>query len=100
MDPSPLKRGGADVENKSHEGREGSVGVFVGGYGMDSDDSLRLSAVHVLWNSTQLKRQLMSVVNLCLILCDPTDCSMPHSPALHCVLEIAQVHVHWATDAV
>ena len=91
---SRLREKVPDVENKSHKGREGSVGVSVGGYGMDSDDSLRLSAVHLLWNSTQLKRQAVSVVDWCLILCNPTDCSMPGSPRLHCVLEIAQVHVH------
>ena len=27
-------------------------------------------------------------------LCDPTDCSMSHTPVLHCLPEFAQVHIH------
>ena len=28
------------------------------------------------------------------------DCSMPGFPALHCLLEFAQTHVHWVSDAI
>ena len=41
-----------------------------------------------------------SVVQLCLTLCDPMDCSMPGFPVLHCLLELAQTHVHWVSDAI
>ena len=33
-------------------------------------------------------------------LCDPMDCSTPSLPALHCLLEFAQTHVHWVSDAI
>ena len=33
-------------------------------------------------------------------LCDPVDCNMPGSPVLHCLLEFAQIHVHWVADAI
>ena len=36
-----------------------------------------------------------SVAQSCLSLCDLTDCSMPGFPVLHCLLEFAQIHVHW-----
>ena len=36
-----------------------------------------------------------SVTKSCLTLCDPMDCSMPGFLVLHCLLEFAQVHVHW-----
>ena len=32
-------------------------------------------------------------------LCDPTDCSTPGFPVLHCLPELAQTHVHWVGDA-
>ena len=41
-----------------------------------------------------------SVAKLCLILCDPVDCSMPGFPVLHYRFEFAQIHVHWARDAI
>ena len=36
----------------------------------------------------------------CLTLCDPIDCSMPGFPVLHYLLEFAQTHVHWVSDAI
>ena len=41
-----------------------------------------------------------SVTQLCLTLCDPTDCSTPAFPVLHYLLEFVQTHVHWVSDAV
>ena len=35
------------------------------------------------------------VAKLCPTLCDHIDCSI-----LHCLLEFAQVHVHWVSDAI
>ena len=37
-----------------------------------------------------------SVANSCLTLCDPMDCNTPGFPVLHCLPELAQIHVHWA----
>ena len=41
-----------------------------------------------------------SVAQLCPTLGDPMDCSMPVSPAFHCLLEFAQTLVHWVNDAI
>ena len=41
-----------------------------------------------------------SVTESCLTLCDPMDCSMPGSSILHYLLEFAQIHVHWVSDAI
>ena len=40
--------------------------------------------------------QLLSRVRLCV----PFDCSTPGSPVLHHLPEFAQIHVHWASDAI
>ena len=32
--------------------------------------------------------------------CDPMDCNMPGFPVLYCLLECAQTHVHWVSDAI
>ena len=41
-----------------------------------------------------------SVTQLCLTLCDRMDCSTPGFPVLHHLLEFAQTHVHWVSDAI
>ena len=41
-----------------------------------------------------------SVAQLCLILCDPMDCSMPGFPVYHQLLQLAQTHVHQVSDAI
>ena len=41
-----------------------------------------------------------SVSKLCLILCHPMDCNTLDFPVLHCLLEFAQIHVHWVSDAI
>ena len=41
-----------------------------------------------------------SVAQSCPTLCDPMDCSTPGSPVLHYLLEFAQIHVHWVSDAI
>ena len=38
------------------------------------------------------------VVQLCLTLCNPTNCSMPGFPILHHLPEFAQTHVHCVSD--
>ena len=35
-----------------------------------------------------------------LTLGDLMDCSTPGFPVLHCLLELAQTHVHWVSDAI
>ena len=41
-----------------------------------------------------------SVTQLCPTLCDPMDCSTPGFPVHQQLLELAQTHVHWVSDAI
>ena len=41
-----------------------------------------------------------SVAYSCRTLCDPNDCNMPGFPVHHQLLELAQTHVHWVSDAI
>ena len=43
--------------------------------------------------------QFISVIQSCLTLCNPVDCSMPGFPAHDQLSELAQTHVHWVGDA-
>ena len=44
--------------------------------------------------------QFSSVVQSCLTLCDPMNCSMPGLPVHHQLPEFTQTHVHWVRDAI
>ena len=44
--------------------------------------------------------QFSSVAQWCPTLCNPMDDSMPGFPVLHCLLESAQTHLHWVSDAI
>ena len=44
--------------------------------------------------------QFNSVAQLCLTLCDPMDCSRPGLPVHHQLPQLAQSHVHRASDAI
>ena len=44
--------------------------------------------------------QLSSVVQSCLTLCNPMNCSMPGLPVHHQLPESTQTHVHWVGDAI
>ena len=44
--------------------------------------------------------QFSSVTQACPILCDPMDCSAPGFPVHHQLLELAQTHVHWVSNAI
>ena len=41
-----------------------------------------------------------SVAQSYLTLCDLMNCSAPGFPVLHYLLEFAQIHVHWVSDAI
>ena len=41
-----------------------------------------------------------SIAKLCLTFCDPIDCSIAGFPVLHHLLEFAQIHVYWVSDAI
>ena len=44
--------------------------------------------------------QFSSVVQSCLILCGPMECSMPGLPVHHQLLEYTQTNLHWVSDAI
>ena len=44
--------------------------------------------------------QFSSVAQLCLILCDPMNCSTPGLPVHHQLPESTQTHVHSVSDAI
>ena len=50
--------------------------------------------------STLTPVQFSSVIQSCLTLCDPMDCSMPVFPFHHQLLEPTQTYVHWDGDAI
>ena len=41
-----------------------------------------------------------SVMQSCLTVCNPMDCSTPGFPVLHYLSELAQIHVHLVGDAI
>ena len=47
-----------------------------------------------------LNVQFSSVIQLCLTLCDPMDCSTTGLLVHHQLPEFAQTHVHWVSDAI
>ena len=44
--------------------------------------------------------QFISVTQSCPTLSNPMDCSMPGFPIPHQLMELAQTHVHWVSDAI
>ena len=44
--------------------------------------------------------QFSSVIQSCLTLCNPMDCSTPGLPVHHQLLEFTQTDVHWVGDAI
>ena len=50
------------------------------------------------WNPPEL--WCCSVAKTRPTLWDHMNCSMPGFPVLHCLLEFAQTHVHWVSDAI
>ena len=56
-------------------------------------------SVKILWPLIS-QFQFTSVVQLCLTLCDPVDCSTQGFPVHHQLPESTQTHVHWVGDAI
>ena len=44
--------------------------------------------------------QFSTVTQSCLTFYDPVDCRMPGFPVYHQLPELAQIHVHWVSDAI
>ena len=47
-----------------------------------------------------LGAQFSSVAESCPTLCNPMDCSTPGFPVHHQLLELAQIQIHWVSDAI
>ena len=47
-----------------------------------------------------LSVQFSSVTQLCPTLCNPMDCIRPGFPVHHQHRELAQIHIHWVSDAI
>ena len=69
--------------------------------------TLTLSWLHFLLDKSDFPKKIFnerrccySFAKMCPSLCDPIDYSMPGSPVLHYLLEFAQIHVHWISDAI
>ena len=62
----------------------------------------KLSEIYYILNLKEKEAQVTycSVGMSCLTLCDLMDCSTPGSSVLHCLLEFAQVLVHWVNDTI
>ena len=55
------------------------------------------------WSAGHLHLEMCcfrSVAKPCLNLCNPMDCSTPDFPVCHHLLEYAQTHVPWISDAI
>ena len=64
-------------------------------------DFLVLVANGELWRAKGSKCcHCGSVAQWRLTLCDPMACSTLEFPILHCLLEFAQIHIHWVGDAI
>ena len=61
---------------------------------------LELEVFHKFQHNPSLGSCCCSVIQLCLTLCDPVDCSTPGLPVHHQLPEFAQTHVHWVSNAI
>ena len=52
------------------------------------------------WLANRYFGRLSSVAQLCLILCDPMDCSTPGFPVHHQLPELGQTNIHGINDAI
>ena len=88
------------LPGESH-GRRSLVGYSPWGHKeLDMTEQLThlFAALHsILWACVE---SCFSFTKLCLVLYDPTDCSMPGFPVLHHLPEFAQTLAHWLSDAI
>ena len=52
------------------------------------------------WGKQKVLDQFSSVTQLCLILCNPVDCSTPGFPVHHQFPELAQTYLHRVSDTI
>ena len=66
-------------------------------------DNYAISQNYIIKNTndiTNIYQSVSSVVQLCLTLCDPMDCSTPGFPVLHQLPESSKTYVHRVSDAI
>ena len=56
--------------------------------------------ISIIWAAPQFVNQFSSVVQLCLTLCDPMNCSTPGLPVHYQLLKSTQALVHQVSDAI
>ena len=60
---------------------------------------ISLPVCHFSFDLVYHKFCCCSVIKSCPTLWEPLDCRKPGSSVLYCLLEFAQIHVHWVRDA-
>ena len=60
----------------------------------------RLTKAYIIYIYRMYAFQFSSVAQLCLTFWDPMDYSVPGFPVHHPLLELAQTHTHWVSDAI
>ena len=87
-----------DREKQPHD-RHGAEALN-GEKGVQAGLKLSIQTTRITASSPITSSQISSVQPLCHVqLCDPMDCSTPGFPALHHLLQLAQTHDHWVSDA-
>ena len=69
-------------------------------WGLEEPDTTEHTCPMVIYLNMGPSESLSSVVQSCLTLCDPVDCSTPGFPVHHQLPELAQTHVHWVSDTI
>ena len=65
-----------------------------------SPDLIGMVQKYFMWKTFFFPIQFSSVIQSCLTVCDPTDCSTPGFPVHHQLPELAQTHVHRVGDVI
>ena len=63
-------------------------------------DHIPYSRIHLQHSTCILQFQFNSVTQSYLTLCNSMNCSMPGLPVHRQLLQFAQTHVHWVSDAI
>ena len=86
-----------DVEDLLFTGRHG---LQDSPWGCPSTQGVGMSPTPQVRRQNSLLHDCCSVTKLSPTLYNPTDCSTPGSSVLYYLPEFAQIHVHWAGDAI
>ena len=62
--------------------------------------SVKSENLGILVQKVEKQCHCCSAAKLYSTLCNPMNCSRPGFPVLQCLLELAQTHVHWVSDAI